>query len=184
MCPKNCGRIAKLHRARGADPLPEPSLWAPGIASARQRRGARALVISEPGLSSDWHLWPVRHEADKDRAARGSVCPLRRPISTHACLRPPHSPAPSDRHFRQAQPARARSSACWWRCPCRLGCAGPERGTLGKMEWQMLKRLHRQKKVHHAVTSRSCVARSLRLEIDWRVRLLWRQKLLHPPSSA
>jgi len=47
----------------------------------------------------------------------------------------------------------------------------------------MLKRLHRQK-VPYAVSWGSRVARSLRLELQWFLILLWRQKQMRPPSIA
>jgi hypothetical protein len=57
---------------------------------------------------------------------------------------------------------------------------GPGCGTHWKMEWQMLKRLHR-KKVLSGVSSSSSVASPLRPEMERKGILLWRQKQMHPP---
>jgi hypothetical protein len=62
--------------------------------------------------------------------------------------------------------------------PTGFGC-----DTHWKMEWPMLKRLHREEFLK-AVSTKFHVAQSLRLDLHWLLILLWRQKPMHPPSIA
>ena len=97
----------------------------------------------------------------------------------HNCIQP-HSPLSTFRAHWLPRPAR--------RCvvlsanavrPTGSGC-----GTHWKMEWPMLKRLHREKFLN-ALSMGFHTARSLRLDLQWLLLiLLWRQKSIHPPSIA
>lgn len=182
---KTCGRIAYCAPVR--EPILAGVSWlfgAMAVECARRRMegGQPLLSLSKNdittggfGRSNAWRIRTVPPEGAFDELAiRFPPSPVR-----DHCIQL-HSQLTISSAQRLPRPVRwcVVLSANVAR-PTGLGC-----GTHQKMEWPMLKRLHREE-FHTAASKIFHFAQSLRLDLQWLLLiLLLRQKPMHPPSIA
>lgn len=182
---QNCGRIAYCVPVR--DLILADVSWLFGALAVecarRGMEGTRPLLsLSQNDITTGGFGWSNarRTRIDPPEGAFDEIT-LRippNPIQDH-CIQL-HSPLTTSSAQRLPRPAQwcVVLSANAAR-PTGLGC-----GTHQKMEWPMLKRLHREE-FHTAASKSRHFAQSLRLDLQWLILiLLLRQKPMHPPSIA